>query len=151
MWAWKNTKLPKHHRESSLNSLSAKTNLRFGLWFSKLLALGKTWFCLQNRPVLNSLDMTAASYHRALAQLFIWVFVVVVDRWGRSLVVVASQPQRNFVLTGSLVLPTMLTDTIQRYYLLERIGRSVVCVLVCFCGCVRVCSMSVIGESAGIL
>ena len=53
---------------------------------------------------------------------------------------VASQPQRNFVLTGSLVLPTMLTDTIQRYFLLERIGRSVVCVLLCVLVCMCVCA-----------
>ena len=45
------------------------------------------------------------------------------------MVVVASQSQRNFVLTDSLILPTMLTENEQRYYLLERIGRSVLCVL----------------------
>ncbi|KAL8613021.1 hypothetical protein ACOMHN_008790 [Nucella lapillus] len=51
-------------------------------------------------------------------------YTEVMERWGRSLVIVASQSLRNIALTGSSDISGMIGDSAQRYYLLELIGRA---------------------------
>ncbi|XP_070191650.1 general transcription factor 3C polypeptide 1-like [Littorina saxatilis] len=46
------------------------------------------------------------------------------ERWGRSLVAVASQSQRNVVLTGSPITLSFVNEGVIQFCLLERIGRS---------------------------